>query len=540
MALTAEDRKRLSKEDQDRIQAYTTAWEQANAKGDKTAMQRAAAQAKAIRNQSGYSNNSDGTYKTNNTRDDIQATSAYKGTGYLQELNKNANDWQNVDLGGGKTTRYSQSLADSKNATAYIPGVGNVRVTIKDGKTQETSLPAGTVVTPDGGDKSWQINGATANGYTSNLYTGTLPSSRNMSPSSLIGGYNPNGNNANIYENLYNQQQQALQESQRQAEEAQRLAVERGVNTLNAQRAGINQQTNEALRKAYINDMQGNRNLEQVMKAQGLTGGLTESSMLDKRSAYESVLNDTRLAGNNMLNQVDTDISNLRTTGDLNIANLASEYGIRNSDLLGAILDKQMQQLNADRNYNYQLGRDDVMDNRYNTEWQYQVGRDGISDDRYNQQWNYNIGQDQIANDRYNQEMQNKLRQQAYENALKANNSSSNNMNYNKTAYDIAAEAYKNGNRSQEVIDIIQGYTGLPADIMSTSKETEFSNPSYAANPYNDPRVNIMFNRDITLPYPNPKNKEEVSYNAIQMQNRGASIEDIIKYGKMYGVELSE
>lgn len=43
-------------------------------------------------------------------------------------------------------------------------------------------------------------------------------------------------------------------------------------------------------------------------------------------------------------------------------------------------LDYQRNQANLDRQYNYQLGRDAVSDNRYNQQWDYQLNRDYIND----------------------------------------------------------------------------------------------------------------------------------------------------------------
>ena len=131
------------------------------------------------------------------------STSAYKGTGYLTDLANNVSDRQTIDLGNGKSTNYSQTLADSKNGTAWIPGVGAVRVTIVNGKVQETSLPIDTIITPDASDKSWKINGANANGYTSDLYTGNmsrdeLTKTQGMTP----GLQNVLANNPNLNMNI--------------------------------------------------------------------------------------------------------------------------------------------------------------------------------------------------------------------------------------------------------------------------------------------------------------------------------------------------
>lgn len=58
----------------------------------------------------------------------------------------------------------------------------------------------------------------------------------------------------------------------------------------------------------------------------------------------------------------------------------------RYQDLLG--------QYNADRQWNYQTGRDQIADDRYNKEWDYSVGRDRIADDRYNQELAYQQAMD--------------------------------------------------------------------------------------------------------------------------------------------------
>ncbi len=46
------------------------------------------------------------------------------------------------------------------------------------------------------------------------------------------------------------------------------------------------------------------------------------------------------------------------------------------------------------KEWNYQLGRDQLADSRYENEWNYQVGRDQISDSQYNDELSYNRGQD--------------------------------------------------------------------------------------------------------------------------------------------------
>ena len=62
MALTEYDKKKLSQEDQQKIQSATDKWTAANAKGDTAGMQSAAAEAAAIRNNAGYTTDTSGNY----------------------------------------------------------------------------------------------------------------------------------------------------------------------------------------------------------------------------------------------------------------------------------------------------------------------------------------------------------------------------------------------------------------------------------------------------------------------------------------------
>lgn len=67
-----------------------------------------------------------------------------------------------------------------------------------------------------------------------------------------------------------------------------------------------------------------------------------------------------------------------------------------------------------ERNYNYQLDRDKIADNRYDTEWDYAVSRDKIADDRYNTEWKYKTEQDAIDNAREQQSMNETIRMNDY------------------------------------------------------------------------------------------------------------------------------
>ena len=84
--------------------------------------------------------------------------------------------------------------------------------------------------------------------------------------------------------------------------------------------------------------MQSRKALPQIMSAQGLSGGLSESSLVDLDASYGQNLNALRQQRDQGLAGIDSDIANLRATGDLSLADTASQY----AQLLGDLAREQM------------------------------------------------------------------------------------------------------------------------------------------------------------------------------------------------------
>ncbi|MEG1758556.1 MAG: hypothetical protein RR235_08895, partial [Oscillospiraceae bacterium] len=61
--------------------------------------------------------------------------------------------------GGGSSTETSGGTSEANNASAFIPGVGMVGISIKDGKTLTAGLPPGSVVYSADGNHAWEITG---------------------------------------------------------------------------------------------------------------------------------------------------------------------------------------------------------------------------------------------------------------------------------------------------------------------------------------------------------------------------------------------
>lgn len=101
--------------------------------------------------------------------------------------------------------------------------------------------------------------------------------------------------------------------------------------------------------------------------------------------------------------------------------NLAlSKYQMEGQDLmdrfsmLGAMEDRDYGRYQDDRNWEYQTGRDQLSDQRYDQEWQYQQDRDALADQRYDQEWEYQQGRDELEDQRYQDELAYGRGQDAY------------------------------------------------------------------------------------------------------------------------------
>jgi hypothetical protein len=99
---------------------------------------------------------------------------------------------------------------------------------------------------------------------------------------------------------------------------------------------------------------------------------------------------DTMLQNIGLVQSMD-DAAYARYVDALNRAQ--SDYDTLYGREYGEFLDK--------RNFDYQLGRDTVADQRYETEWDYNVGRDQIADDRYKTEWEHQLEREGIEDQRY-------------------------------------------------------------------------------------------------------------------------------------------
>lgn len=133
------------------------------------------------------------------------------------------------------------------------------------------------------------------------------------------GGTNvSSASDVNPYDAYAERLQKEYDEQRDLIEKQNRLAVEQGVNRLNAQKNNINQSADDNARQAYIMHMQQKKALPQQLASQGVTGGATETASLGLASDYQNNVNTINQNRANSIQDIDNAIVDLQNTGDLN------------------------------------------------------------------------------------------------------------------------------------------------------------------------------------------------------------------------------
>lgn len=145
----------------------------------------------------------------------------------------------------------------------------------------------------------------------------------------------------NPYEEIAYKYQDMQQNNNALAAKYYQQFVQQGTDRLNAQRGGINSSYDDAARQAYISYQQQQKALPQQMATMGMTGGATESSMVQQQSAYQGNLSSLEGARNKALNDISTAITDLQNSGDLQTA----QYILANAD---KISEAYLNSLNSD------------------------------------------------------------------------------------------------------------------------------------------------------------------------------------------------
>ena len=118
----------------------------------------------------------------------------------------------------------------------------------------------------------------------------------------------------------------AMQSAQAANESAVRGQVDQLVSQINALRPQYQQQYEDNTRGAYVENMIAKRDLPQQLSAQGITGGLSESSELALESDYQNALQAYKRDYQNRLTDLDNQANQVRMQGNNQLARMAADY----------------------------------------------------------------------------------------------------------------------------------------------------------------------------------------------------------------------
>ena len=253
----------------------------------------------------------------------------------------------------------------------------------------------------------------------------------------------------------------------------------------------------DAMYKAYkdMYDRQGNLAMKDTVgQIAAMSGGYgnsyAQTAGQQIYQAYMDTLNDRVPELYNMaLNKYQLEGDRLAQNYALLQSEREAEYNkqLDAYNVLVANRDYYANRADTERNYNYQLERDKIADERYNTEWDYGVSRDKIADERYNTEWDYNTGQDAIKNALAQQSMNETIRMNDY--AIEDGN---------RTYALNAAKMYSSGSDdSDKYMTASQFKKALPSmrDYFDSIGQTGFflQNKSGAAKQYTDYVANQIY-----------------------------------------------
>lgn len=204
----------------------------------------------------------------------------------------------------------------------------------------------------------------------------------------------------NPYEDKYNELKEAYDRQEELLREQNRLAVEQGVNRLNAQKSNINQSADENARQAYVNFMQSQKALPQQLASQGVTGGATETANLGLQTAYQNNVNTINQNKVNRLQEIDNAIVDLQNTGDLSTVeqvlanNQMALDAYMNTFDKGVSYNQWAQQFNANRAdtlaeqaYRDKVYADNMIQQDRENQWYEQSYKDKMAQQQLENEW---------------------------------------------------------------------------------------------------------------------------------------------------------
>lgn len=163
-------------------------------------------------------------------------------------------------------------------------------------------------------------------------------------------------------QNQYNNALSAYQAQQKANEDKLRAQINQSVTEREAGKGVAKQRFTDSGRSAYIQNQMAQKNLGQQLSAQGLNGGMSESSRVALDAQYGNAYNGYQRDYNNSIDQIDKDIAGIRSKGDLAIADNANNY----ANLIAQAKNQYNSQLAENEgNYNAKLAELALQEQQY-------------------------------------------------------------------------------------------------------------------------------------------------------------------------------
>lgn len=201
-------------------------------------------------------------------------------------------------------------------------------------------------------------------------------------------------------------------------------ATQELVNSINANKPQIEQTYQDQQKQAYINKVLQDSQMNEYLKANGLSGGMAESTALAAANAYDAQRQAAYQTKQQALTEIEKMVAEAKATGNTNLANAAMQYMSQYQDAMKHLdqmdysyYSKNLDQFNIDREFAANQAQQ-----QYQNAWNERVYGDQMAQQSYQNQWNEKVygdtmSQQQWQNQFTQQQYADQMAQQAYQNA---------------------------------------------------------------------------------------------------------------------------
>lgn len=244
-------------------------------------------------------------------------------------------------------------------------------------------------------------------------------------------------------------------------------ATQELVNSINANKPQIEQTYQDQQKQAYINKVLQDSQMNDYLKAQGLSGGMAESTALAAANAYDAQRQAAYQTKQQALTEIEKMVAEAKATGNTNLANAAMQYMSQYQDAMKHLDNLNYQYYSTDLNQ-FNIDREfaaNQAQQQYQNAWNERVYGDQMAQQSYQNQWNEKVYGDTMSQQSWQnqftqQQYADQMAQQAYQNA------------WNEKIYGDSQT------QQQWENDFALKQLGLKSSGSSTSSKTPSTNPT--------------------------------------------------------------